>query len=395
MFLVVEPRPRPCACWNYRNIKDLPTYSNDSFRERLEHLVLPLRAISLESKPVLPRSSAKELAKYLSLSIKNPHVIRPPETFDCAYPDGPMRVLALIEHLFVCYPVPFCLFRTMLSAEGLSLVFGHPVYSNSKKRMQQEATYRKWFHTISRGDSFADLVKDRFTRREAHWFLKTPTHLSIDACDTWARAAAVGVPPDGCDFILDRFRLYFREFGDRLPELFQFYARTWDEMEPARHAEIADYIRYFFFDGGLSLTGRTARSILRMCEEWHREMRPVWTDRHVSWPSAYEFWTSLDDSHQVEAVELTGSRQLNEEGSEQGHCVASYTDSCLGGHCRIVSMRWTLGDRETKRLTFEIRPESAEVVQIRGRFNRQVMPDELAIIRRWASERGLSVGLHA
>jgi hypothetical protein len=375
-----------------RNIKDLPTYASDSYRERLEFLVSPSRAVPVTSKPILPRSSAKELAIYLSLSIKNPHVIRPSETFESAYPDGPMRVLALIEHLFVRYPVPLCLFRPMLSPEGLMMVFDEGVHGGLKKRMQREATYREWFHAISRGDSFAELTRDRFTRREAHWFLKTPTHLSIDDCAMWAQAAAAGVPPEACNFILDRYQRYVLSgLGDRLPEFFQFYARTWGDFDPAGHAEIADYIRHSFFEGSLSLKGRSASSVLKLCEAWHREFNAVWTEKHVSWLPAYETWTGKDGLHRVEVMELTGSVHLSEEGSRQSHCVTSYTDSCLGGYCRIVSVRWFADTDEIKRLTLEVRPEKAEIVQIRGRFNRRALPEELAVIRSWAGTCGLSV----
>lgn len=310
-----------------------------------------------------------------------------------------MRVLSLLDHLYVRYPVPICLYRTMLSNEGLNLVFSERYHSWGRKaRLRREQDYRRWFIALARGESFADLAGNRLTRRQAHWFTLAPAMLSIEACEIWAEAAALGVPVAGCDMILDRYGVdYLRTIADGRRSLFQFYARTWEDLEPEEHIEIIDYIKGLLWDGNEVLKGRTAASIRRQCEAWHRLYENDFSSqrRFRSWKGAFPQWSGYVGSVLLEAIELTDSGQLARESRLQGHCVESYDDHCVSGHSRIVSFHWTAEDASAKRLTLEIRPGSSAVVQIRGRFNRRATGAERRYIEVWAASCGLTVSSHA
>ncbi len=402
MFLAAEPRPRPIGRSEKRNIITLFNNPVVRFFRRLEtSLGIPPESYSLDGS-VPTKSSPEELARYLMLSPTTGHAIRLAEEFSCEHLDGPLRVLALIDHLFIRYPVPLCLYRTMLSAEGLKLVFpndNHP--PGRKKRMLREAHHRKWFHAVARGESFADVAKPVLSRREAHWFLQSPNRYSIKEAIVWAKAAALGLPAEGCDMLLDRFRMpMLRALGDRLEELMQFYARAWDAIEPAERIEIADYLMAAFADPSFSLAGRTAGSVRKLSHDWHRRRTAARVGRTFSWKGAIAEWEQLDGSYRVRLSELTSNVLLAEEGGFQGHCVLGYASTCASGACRIVSMRWSLNlgeapGLETARLTMEIRTGKWEIVQIRGKFNRSATPEELKVIRRWAVECGLTVAPYA
>lgn len=407
MFLAVEPCLRPLSPEN-RDIKTFPARPFAPFLKKLKYLLLgipfekPPRRISTPI-PAKPTTSPPEgLARYLMLSPKTGHAIRPAEDFSCEHPDGPLRVIALIEHLFVRYPTPLCLYRTMLTEEGLKLVFpndSHP--PGRKRRMQREAPYRRWFHTVARGESLAEAAKNVLTRREAHWFIQAPSRYSLNEAILWARAAAVGVPSEAGELIVDRFRVRrLEELGPRLSELFHFFARAWNETAPTERIEIIDYVSFALWDPKFSLAGRTAGSVRKLSEEWHRRRTDGRVGRYVSWHAAFSDWDDSDHSYRIKATELIDNVRLAEEGASQSHCVSTYAAMCVGGQCRIVSMRWLLAHGsdlgpEVARLTLEIRPDRAEIVQIRGRHNRRATEEQMGVVRRWAAESGLTVSYFA
>ncbi|RYG25546.1 hypothetical protein EON82_06690 [bacterium] len=342
-------------------------------------------------EPPQHRWSPAEMARYLMLSPTTAHVIRPAEEFECDFPNGPRRVLALIDHLFVRYPVPRCLYRAMLLEEGLRLVFpNEPHPAGRKKRMNREAKYRRWFHTIARGEPFADIVYRDFTRKQAHWFVQSPERLTIEDAIFWAKARGTGVPADCCEFLLNRLGRYgMMHLGERLEDLLQFFARTWAEIEPEERPEILDFLRYASTIPGFAFTGRTAGSVRKLSDDWHRRLTNFGRGGFLAWEGTIESWERKEEGYLVEAIELTDTRQLAEEGTHQGHCVGGYGWQCHHGTCRIVSFRWkTIRQDDFRRITVEVSPRGRCVVQTRGARNRRATEEEMRILRSWASDRG-------
>jgi len=72
------------------------------------------------------------------------------------------------------------------------------------------------------------------------------------------------------------------------------------------------------------------------------------------------------------------------------HCVASYKRLCVSGDVSIWSLacEYPLG-QVNKGVTIEVR-RSGIIMQCRGFANRPAHANELAMIRRWAHEHGLS-----
>lgn len=79
-------------------------------------------------------------------------------------------------------------------------------------------------------------------------------------------------------------------------------------------------------------------------------------------------------------IELTNEKSLIEEGKKLHHCVASYAKKCHNGLCRIFSLRYGLVDEKLKPLaTIEV--VNNKPVQIRGRFNQEIIGEEYNIIK--------------
>lgn len=379
----------------------LPPSDASEIVDQNELTVDPQNTPSLD--PIDPQP-IEALAGYLALSPKNRFAIRPAGEFVATAADLRGQVLELIDHLFVRYPVPLFLYRVMLSEAGQRLVFpgGQPTI-RTKRWVALETKYRRWFYAVAQGDSFAQLVKETLNKREAHWFLQAPSEHDVETNLRWARLAALGFPREACDFVLRKFSHVLPDLTlERKKDLARFYARAWAEIRPSERDEIADYIRDALGDPAFCLSGRTAASVRRLSDAWHRRFRqPNFGDdtqtgrRHTSWQEAFADWEQRFGSVLVRAVELTTGRALMEEGAHQGHCVGGYAAACRANRSRIVSLRWFEGDEEITRLTVEIRPSDRRVVQIRGRFNRRPAPEEKEVVRLWADRHDLRIGPNA
>jgi hypothetical protein len=84
---------------------------------------------------------------------------------------------------------------------------------------------------------------------------------------------------------------------------------------------------------------------------------------------------------------IKSKTDLNREGYEQGHCVASYYDYIESGRCVIVSMRKT-DNLEKPVLTIEAKKsgKSVKTYQISGKSNRSATTDERKVINKWVKE---------
>ncbi len=70
---------------------------------------------------------------------------------------------------------------------------------------------------------------------------------------------------------------------------------------------------------------------------------------------------------------LDSSTALWEEGRAQGHCVASYSERCLRGDCRLFSLRNAPDGTRLGTAEFNRRPDGWQLVQFRAALNRQLL----------------------
>ena len=86
-------------------------------------------------------------------------------------------------------------------------------------------------------------------------------------------------------------------------------------------------------------------------------------------------------------------RALSTEGRVMHHCVASYAHSCARRATSIWSLQMHNHEGSQRILTVEVRLSSKTICQTRGKRN--VMPDAKGkdILRRWAAQEGLRLGI--
>ena len=145
----------------------------------------------------------------------------------------------------------------------------------------------------------------------------------------------------------------------------------------------------FFFRSGVwrdaefSFKGRTLRRVEQLMREWHQD-----NIQHggVSMKELMEKWAKHDFDCEVKYYqfqELLSAKELLDEGKRQHNCVFSYRSLCRSGVSSIVSMRGGAN------LTLEIRER--RIVQIRGVCNRLPYPEEMRVIRQYASLKNLTI----
>jgi hypothetical protein len=160
-------------------------------------------------------------------------------------------------------------------------------------------------------------------------------------------------------------------------------------------------------DPTFAMPGRTPAALLRLVEEWHREVnhRRIGPEaRRPDVPARFRpsglkagRWTfGKDETRRVWTVqEIATYDALLLEGREMRHCVATYAWSIVSGQCSIWSVRFQRpGLRQPERaLTVEVRHAARAVVQARGKCNRRPVGEEEQVLRLWAGVNGLVVAL--
>ena len=144
------------------------------------------------------------------------------------------------------------------------------------------------------------------------------------------------------------------------------------------------------------MRGRTVGATLREVEAWHRSLGRASPETvALEWPPS-----GIPDHETIQGTdpatrrvwrirEITSGAGLAREGARMNHCVASYARSCAQGTSSIFSLECTTGGETTPLLTIQVHSGSRRIGQARGRHNRPALPDELAILARWAAAAGL------
>lgn len=338
------------------------------------------------------RKDVAELARFVALPLNASVALRDAEAFVAKSHNLGKQVQALVDHVFVAYPVPLFLYQAVLTQEGRIQVLG-----GDHRNCRASQWHRDLFLAAAQGRSVAKLLVDRLNKRETHWFLQAPIGNSITQNLFWAKCAAAGVPQRTCQFLTERLMVggVAQRLGDRLADVLRFYAQFADAMTEYTRAEVTDFVRAMADNPEFSFKGRTLGSMIKLSREWHRTFYSGRVARYQSWAGRFPIWERQEKGILVRALELTNNRALAEEGRKQHHCVFTYTWQCAHGTTRIVSLRWFAkdengADRIVKRLTIEV-SRNEEVVQVRGSLNRAPSDAELKTLNTWAGDNGLRV----
>lgn len=346
------------------------------------------------------RKDADFLKRYLEINLGSRFARRSVATYHGRSYNLRKQVLDLVNHLFVLFPPPLFLYRSLLSKEGHALVFDYDDWEPEAWKESKNTQYVRWFAVTAQGGSLAKEMKGVLTKKEVHWFLKAPAQNTIQRNLFWARCMAAGVSAPVSQFLTQQLGGASDQaaLGERCDDLLRFYASECGRMGPNELQEITDFVRAMVRRPEFSFKGRTLGSMVNLSNEWHDETSTNRVTKFQHWPQSFAPWTHEKKDCMVHAIELTTNRALADEGRKQNHCVFSYTQNCLRGWSKIVSIRWVgrsgsllePGDI-INRLTVEVSTSSREIYQIKGRHNRRPDSHEVKIVRLWAAYHGLRI----
>jgi hypothetical protein len=293
---------------------------------------------------------------------------------------------SLVDHLLVKYRVPDFLY---------SIFAVNPLRDRSARALAH------FFRYVAQGGSPYNYMRSAFiplvmTRKMCHEFMHSPKNLDFYQAARRAQANALGGSPNVAKAIY-RSRL---GRGFRADERFWVTVIRWfcqaEDLDLDRIGPLIDYIAYRRrADARFSIKGRTERSLILGMEAWHRELARARRVKNISFKKSgipegiWRFPGTTADGHPTTIVweisEILTSQELADEGRMMHHCVYSYAGWVKD---RTISI-WSLRRDHERLLTVEVRNQTREIVQARGRYNRRGTSQELNALKRWATEAGL------
>jgi len=259
-----------------------------------------------------------------------------------------------------------------------------------------------WFVEMCQGKNIrkCSYIRTPLNKRQAHFFVQAPSYYSITDAFHYGQIMGIGGTQRLVEQVMNK--LPFESFWDPLIRIFINNPM----LDPHLFGQLVDYVRSEK-DGtdapnpNFSFKGRTAESLLKQSEEWHRRIRKTQGKNFHSWEPLEGIISFRKEegqqgktSYRVWAInELLNSKALALEGGRMSHCVRSYTTSCKAGRSSI----WTLECDKyrtgmTGHVTIEVDPKTDRIVQMKGRGNRPPTQQEIGIIDQWASKNRLTIG---
>jgi hypothetical protein len=255
-----------------------------------------------------------------------------------------------------------------------------------------------WFLTIAQGGSFAKKVKGILTKREAHMFLRAPDNNTIEENLWWARCEMMEIPPSLTHAIVKRFFANVPIDDKFWNSLLHLIKKEEKIINVSALSDVMDFLRWQHrANARWSLKGRTLGSLIKLSNEWHREMQlRKFGNGNLTWTgSDIPDWRFKNKATKTvwHVTQLLSSKELYNEGRRMKHCVASYGHRCVDGLSAIFTMTSNDGvNVDEKHLTIEITKEK-RMVQARGRFNKPPAGEARLILNKWRNVHNIQDGL--
>lgn len=293
------------------------------------------------------------------------------------------HIVELVRFVFNKYTVPNFLYQAWTSKSALKIDF------------------KLWYICVAQGGSlYKEYGKELFTKKEIHIFLNQKYDLTPDQAVIYAIAKAYG-GNDGIALRIAKSRIIEQPFNEFWMNCVRFFSKDC----PSSIAEINDLLDYLSYkwrqDNKFSLFGAkyTSVSLKKKMIDWHHELRRMKVMGNAEWegtPLENEIITIVSRKEEIqwEFYQIKNTKELAMEGTAQRHCVFSYKDKCLKGHCSIWSVRKIDEFGAKKRaLTIELNNNDS-IVQVRGVANRMAKAEEKQAVQLWATKNMLYYGYY-
>jgi hypothetical protein len=294
-------------------------------------------------------------------------------------------LFSLVDHLVVEYPVPRFLYGVFHSSRGC-----------------RGETLVHLFAYLAAGGSVFKYFRSSFirvvmTRRMCHLFLNMPEGMPVFHAIRRAQVEALGGSRSLARAICGTFLgLWFMS-----DERFWLSVIKWFCENPLGDnvsiGPLLDFMAEMHRrDDNYSLKGRTARSLTRAMEEWHRELGCSRVRRNsVYSPAGFKALTwkvkTADGAGNAGGTvwgmtEILSTADLVKEGRKMRHCVVMYDPEIVRGMTSI----WSLKCDDQRMITVRVDISTKAVIEARGKCNRMPKTGEMNRIKRWAQINNLA-----
>lgn len=363
---------------------------------------------------LLPKTRIANTSPTLYVRMIEYDWVRPLDTWQPKGKSGNSQLRILIDHLYVIYPVPAFLYQAWEApADRWVNIFLELAQGGKRHKIVPRYTY------------------EPLTKKMVNLFLNSKADCALQEAVRRAQIAAYTG-----DNLSWTDRLTKAVMGCSLGEvapapddphfhqtILHWFARQ-SMLDPGMVAPLWDYITYQKEENaGWSIKGRTATSMLKGMEGWHRALAGVRVGgKNAYLPSGFSrgHWVveapdlGDKDARWVFCVEeILHPKNLAAEGRDMSHCVYTYAHQIVSRKTSIWGLRRYKGqvnrtwDEEKeeevetleilpnihkRHLTIEVRNKSRQIVQIRGRANRPATAVEYSYVVKWARLAGLTFG---
>jgi hypothetical protein len=281
---------------------------------------------------------------------------------------------------------------------------------------------KRWINDITGGGSFYKKNTKFFTRAEAHYFLNSKVPYedfsSIIKLYFYAKCRAKAINPKLSMITADVFHVKFLTcFKHRLVESFlDLIARTPEyRYDSGTIGDLCDFVFSKIRErknGSFSFSGRTIFSVIKLCNEWHEQVRkeaeqarrmaampngkpggiPRWKGLGIS-----RFRYETEDCVWV-ITELTSVQDLVNEGRKMKNCVGNYANKCASGNSAVFSVERI--NKVNNQLienaaTLEVNVSNRMLIQAKGKCNAALPSKTMNVIDRWAASNRIIIKLLA
>jgi hypothetical protein len=334
--------------------------------------------------------------------------LRPPEEWRCRIKSrsSERRFIDLVRFAFARYPVPAHLEQIWIrdveddfvdDARPLSVrAVGIPDRRQVReRRASARPDLAHWYIIATQGGSLHKQAAHPYlSKLETHHFLSASNQLSTQQAVWYATARALSDDERFAHRIAYTRLLDYSVASTFWRDVARFFARN--PMTIADMDDLIDFLRVARDeDHDFSLKGRTLAALRRRMEDWHRALRKQQAICGGGWQGSalpdVEYRAGREENVAIWRFrQIKTGNDLFREGQRMHHCVASYKQCCMSGEVSIWSLacEYPRGHLN-KGVTIELR-KSGVIVQCRGFANRLPHANELAMVKRWASEHELS-----
>ena len=191
------------------------------------------------------------------------------------------------------------------------------------------------------------------------------------------------------------------EFSSDLLEDFKFTVIQWlcNRLNPRpemfQDSTVRDLVDYFLYcyneDRSYSVKGRTLHSAMGAMALWHDQLAVSKGQGKFEPCGLPEFIlgkkNELDEEDIWTITEILTGKELAREGRHMHHCVYSYKH----GIQQKLSSIWSLQKNGHRVATIQVRNQGPSIVQVRGKYNKEIKGLPANIIYQWARDNLINV----